>query len=74
MKKYNKTNECVGGCSSAIHSLIHDWIDSNLKEIYIKMRKLMTMTHAFHPKTDLDRLYVSTNSRGKTNDVNLRLS
>ena len=42
-----------------------DWKDSELKGIGRKTRKMMTMYGAFHPKSDMDRLYLKRCEGGR---------
>ena len=36
-----------------------EWIFDKLKELDRKTRKLLTMHKGLHPKSDVDRLYIS---------------
>lgn len=42
-----------------------DWTINELKDMDRKTRKLMTMNRALHPKSDVDRLYISRNEGGR---------
>ena len=42
-----------------------DWIVHKLKTIDRRTRKLLTMHKAFHPKDDVDRLYVGRKDAGR---------
>ena len=44
---------------------ILDWTVNELKDMNRKIRKLMIMNHALHPKADVDKLYVSRNHAGR---------
>ena len=41
------------------------WIRKELKQMDQRIRKLMTMHKAFHPRDDVDRLYVSRKEGGR---------
>ena len=41
------------------------WTESELKDLDRKTRKMMTLHGAFHPKSDVDRLYVRRNRGGR---------
>ena len=42
------------------------WTRDELKQMYQRTRKLMTMHRALHPRDDVDRLYVSRKEGGKS--------
>ena len=44
---------------------ILDWKDRELKCLDRETRKLMTMYGAFHPKSDVDRLYLKRHDSGR---------
>ena len=41
------------------------WKESKLKDVNEKSRKTITRYRAFHPKTDLDRLYIKKKEGGR---------
>ena len=46
-------------------ALLLDWSVDELKVMDRRTRKLLTMHKAFHPKDDVDRLYVGRNDDGR---------
>ena len=44
---------------------ILDWCMEEIKEIDIRTRKILCMTHNFHPKSDVDRLYTQRACGGR---------
>ena len=44
---------------------ILQWKESELKDVDMKSRKIMTMHRALHPKSDVDRLYVKRKEGGR---------
>ena len=44
---------------------ILDWARSELSEIDVRTRKLMSMTGSFHVNSDVDRLYLSRRNGGR---------
>ena len=44
---------------------ILQWKESELKDVDMKSRKIMTMHRVLHPKSDVDRLYVKRKEGGR---------
>ena len=61
---FQAINECVTPILSYSFGVVH-WLESDIKEIDVKVRKMLHMYRAFEIKSDIDRLYLPRRSGGR---------
>ena len=57
-------NECIMPIISYSFGIVY-WLESDLKELDIKIRKMLNMYRVFEIKSDIDRLYVPRTAGGR---------
>ena len=57
-------NECVVPVISYSFGVVY-WLESDLKEVDIKIRKMLNLYRAFELKSDVDRLYIPRSAGGR---------
>ena len=68
--KLNRRNKMLGINMQAVAVIrygggIIDWRQEELKKLDRRIRKMMTMYGALHPKSDVDRIYLSRKRGGR---------
>ena len=61
---FQAINECIVPILSYSFGIVH-WLESDVKELDIKIRKMLHMYRVFEIKSDVDRLYLSRRSGGR---------
>ena len=61
---FQAVNECIMPIISYSFGIVH-WLESDVKEIDIKIRKMLNMYRVFEIKSDVDRLYLPRRLGGR---------